>query len=59
MTIYARKNKSFNDLPRHGGTGFIKPLENKGLTALKRESCTEVVQKTSRSACPLQGEICK
>jgi len=32
-------------LSRHGGTGFIKPLENKGLTALKRESCTEVVQK--------------
>ena len=46
-------------MSRHGGADLIKALEIKGFTALKRESCTEVVQKTSRSACPLQGEICK
>ena len=38
-----------NEVVCHGriGTGFIEPLENKGLTALKRESCTKVEHKSS------------
>ena len=37
-------------MSRHGGIDLIKALEIKGFTALKRESCTEVVQKSSRFA---------